>query len=117
MHFHDAERSHAPSLAVAVASVIAHALVPVPVHLSFVHVVARAHAAPHFPQFDASSGTHAPAQQKSPLAQSAAVLQPPPPPHAIVAHVAHAKKIAARTSATRFKTAFRHAPSPCTARS
>jgi hypothetical protein len=119
MHFHDAERSHAPSVAVVVAWVIAHALVPLPSHLSVVHVVASAHAAPHFPQLDASSRTHAPAQQKYvPLVgQSAAVLQLLVEPHATVAHTAHANTSDAATKSARFKTAFRRAPSPCTARS
>jgi len=117
MHFHDADRSHAPSVALVVASVIAHALVPLPVHLSLEHVVASAHVAPHFPQFDASSTTHAPAQQKyvPVVGQSAGVLQLDP--HAIVALAAHANEIAARTKSARVKTAFRRVPSPCTARS
>jgi hypothetical protein len=118
MHFHDAVRSHAPSLEVVVASVIAHALVPLPTHLSLVHVVASAHVAPHFPQFDAPSTTHAPEQQKygpPDEGQSAAALQLEP--HATLTQTAHAKKSAAKTSARRFKTAFRRGPSPCTARS
>jgi len=102
MHFHDAARSHAPLVAVVVASVIAHALEPLPVHLSVVHVVASAHAAPHFPQFAPSSKTHAPVQHKyvALVGHSAAVLQPDEP-HATVAHAAHANAIAIVASAKR----------------
>ena len=116
MHFHDADTSHAPSLALVVASVMAHALVPLPSHLSLVHVVASVHVAPHFPQFAPSSTTHAPAQQKYVpfVGQSAGVLQLDP--HATVAHTAHANAIAARAR-RNLKTAFRRVPSPCTARS
>ena len=122
MHFHDAERSHAPSLALVVAWVMAHALVPLPVHASLVHVVASVHVAPHFPQFDASSRTHAPAQQKyfEPVGQSAGVLHPPPP-HATLEAIAHMKATAAATNATRaigaIRTASPRGPSPCMARS
>ena len=103
MHFHDAVRSQTPSLSLVVASVIAHALVPLPSHLPVAHVVASAHAAPHLPQFDASSKTHAPAQQKYVpfVGQSAGVVQLDP--HATVENVTHANATTAPAIAIFFR--------------